>query len=75
MKRDFGEKLITIGNLHIQWSTMKLIKEFKKYQNSIIICNNHIKKIERELKKRNIPIEDASLLEMDEIWEKVKRYD
>jgi len=36
---------------------------------------SRFKKIEKELKKRNRPIEDASLAEMDEIWEQVKKDD
>jgi MazG family protein len=36
---------------------------------------SRFKKIEKELKRRNRPIEDASLAEMDEIWESVKKDD
>ena len=36
---------------------------------------SRFKKIKKELKKRNRPIEDASLAEMDEIWEQVKKDD
>ena len=71
IEEELGDVLFSIVNLSrflkissedaLRKTNKKFIKRFKK--------------IENVLKNRNRPIEDASLAEMDEIWESVKKDD
>ena len=71
IKEEIGDVLFSIVNLS---RFLKISSE-----DALRLTNNkfisRFKKIEKELKKRNRSIEDASLVEMDEIWETVKRND
>ena len=71
IEEEIGDVLFSIVNLS---RFLKVSSEdaLRKTNKKFIL---RFKKIEKELKKRNRPIEDASLAEMDEIWEKVKRGD
>jgi MazG family protein len=71
IEEEIGDVLFSIVNLS---RFLKISSEdaLRKTNKKFI---SRFKKIEKELKKRNRPIEDASLEEMDEIWEKVKRDD
>ena len=71
IEEEIGDVLFSIVNLS---RFLKISSEnaLRKTNKKFI---NRFKKIEEELKKRKQPIEDASLAEMDEIWEKVKLAD
>jgi tetrapyrrole methylase family protein/MazG family protein len=71
IEEEIGDVLFSIVNLS---RFLKISSEdaLRKTNRKFIA---RFKKIEEELKKRNRPIEDASLAEMDEIWEEVKRND
>ena len=71
IEEEIGDVLFSIVNLS---RFLKISSEdaLRKTNKKFIA---RFKKIEEELKKRNRPIEDASLAEMDEIWEEVKRND
>jgi len=71
IEEEIGDVLFSIVNLS---RFLKISSEdaLRKTNKKFIL---RFKKIEEELKKRNRPIEDASLAEMDEIWEQVKRDD
>lgn len=68
IEEEIGDVLFSIVNLS---RFLKISSEnaLRKTNKKFI---SRFKKIEKELKKRNHPIEDASLAEMDEIWESVK---
>jgi len=69
IEEEIGDVLFSIVNLS---RFLKISSEdaLRKTNKKFIA---RFKKIEEELKKRNRPIEDASLAEMDEIWEEAKR--
>jgi len=69
IEEEIGDVLFSIVNLS---RFLKISSEdaLRKTNKKFIA---RFKKIEAELQKRNRPIEDASLAEMDEIWEEVKR--
>ncbi len=71
IEEEIGDVLFSVVNLS---RFLKISSEnaLRKTNKKFIA---RFKKIEEELKKRNCPIEDASLAEMDEIWEEVKRND
>ena len=71
VEEEIGDVLFSVVNLS---RFLKISSEdaLRKTNKKFI---SRFKKVEKELKKRNRPIEDASLAEMDEIWEKVKRDD
>jgi len=71
IEEEIGDVLFSIVNLS---RFLKISSEdaLRKTNKKFIA---RFKKIEEELQKRNRPIEDASLAEMDEIWEEVKRND
>ena len=71
IEEEIGDVLFSIVNLS---RFLKISSEdaLRRTNNKFI---KRFKKIEEELKKRNRPIEEASLAEMDEIWEKVKLED
>ena len=71
IEEEIGDVLFSIVNLSrfLKISSEDALRKTnKKFVTRFI-------KIEKELIKRNRPIEEASLTEMDEIWEKVKRND
>lgn len=71
IEEEIGDVLFSVVNLS---RFLKISSEdaLRKTNKKFIL---RFKKVEKELNKRNRPIEDASLVEMDEIWEKVKRDD
>ena len=71
IEEEIGDVLFSIVNLS---RFLKISSEdaLRKTNKKFIA---RFKKIEEELQKRNRPIEDASLAEMDKIWEEVKRND
>lgn len=71
IEEEIGDVLFSIVNLS---RFLKISSEnaLRKTNKKFI---SRFKKIEKELKKRNHSIEDASLAEMDEIWEKVKKFE
>jgi len=71
IEEEIGDVLFSIVNLS---RFLKISSEdaLRKTNNKFI---KRFKKIEDELKKRGRPIEDATLEEMDEIWESVKLED
>jgi tetrapyrrole methylase family protein / MazG family protein len=71
IEEEIGDVLFSIVNLS---RFLKISSEdaLRRTNKKFIL---RFKKIEEELKKRNRPIEDASLAEMDEIWEQVKKDD
>ena len=71
IEEEIGDVLFSIVNLS---RFLKVSSEdaLRKTNKKFI---TRFKKVEKELKKRNRPIEEASLAEMDEIWEQVKLED
>lgn len=71
IEEEIGDVLFSIVNLS---RFLKISSEdaLRRTNNKFI---KRFKKIETELKKRNRPIEEATLEEMDEIWEAVKLED
>ena len=71
MEEEIGDVLFSVVNLS---RFLKISSEdaLRKTNKKFI---SRFKRVEKELKKRNYPIEKASLAEMDEIWEKVKKDD
>lgn len=71
IEEEIGDVLFSIVNLS---RFLKISSEdaLRRTNNKFI---KRFKKVEDELKKRNRPIEDALLAEMDEIWETVKLED
>lgn len=71
IEEEIGDVLFSVVNLS---RFLKISSEdaLRKTNKKFI---SRFKKIEKELKNRNRPIEDASLAEMDEIWESVKKDD
>jgi tetrapyrrole methylase family protein/MazG family protein len=68
IEEEIGDVLFSIVNLS---RFLKISSEnaLRKTNKKFI---SRFKRIEKELEKRNHPIEDASLAEMDEIWDAVK---
>jgi len=71
IEEEIGDVLFSIVNLSrfLKISSENALRRTNKKFIS------RFKKLEKELKRQNRPIEDASLTEMDEIWEQVKRDD
>ncbi len=68
IEEEIGDVLFSIVNLS---RFLKISSEdaLRKTNKKFVA---RFKKVEKELKKRNRPIEEASLVEMDEIWEQIK---
>ena len=68
IEEEIGDVLFSIVNL----SRFLNISSEDALRRTINKFISRFKSIEKELKSRNVPIEDATLEEMDEIWESVK---
>lgn len=71
IEEEIGDVLFSIVNLS-RFLNISSEDALRKTNKKFI---SRFKKIEKELKNRNRSIEDASLAEMDEIWESVKKDD
>jgi MazG family protein len=69
IEEEIGDVLFSVVNL-ARFLKISSENALRKTNKKFI---SRFKKVEEELKKRNRSIEEASLAEMDEIWEKVKR--
>ncbi len=69
IEEEIGDVLFSVVNL-ARFLKISSENALRKTNKKFI---SRFKKVEEELKKRNRSIEEASLAEMDEIWEKIKR--
>ena len=69
IEEELGDVLFTVVNLsrHLDYNPESALKS------SIDKFSRRFKKIEKDLKKKNINMKDLSLDELDEIWEKNKK--
>lgn len=71
VEEEIGDVLFAMVNLS-RYFKISAEDALRKTNNKFI---RRFKRIEKELKKQGIPIEEASLVEMDAIWEEAKKYD